>query len=292
MCPAAQDHSLQLGGRLVRARVHGDGNGPPLLLLNGLGAPLELWEPLLHRLVGVRTIAFDAPGSGGSEAPYLPLSIGGHARLALALLDRLGAERVDVLGLSFGGMVAQELAHLAPTRVERIILASTSCGWGSVPGSPAALLAITTPERYYSRTVFEAVAPLYIGGRESKDEDFLRRQARTRATHPPSMRGYMYQFLAAAFWSSLYWLPELAQPTLVLAGEQDPLVPPSNAEILSARLPNATKHVVPGGGHLFLLERAEELAPVVGQFLHRPGVAVSGEPGQLPPDQARRSRQG
>jgi poly(3-hydroxyalkanoate) depolymerase len=268
MTHEAAERTVQLGNQPVRVRVHGEGDGPPLLLLNGLGAPLELWGPLLDPL-GVRSIAFDAPGSGGSKAPRLPLSVGGHARLALQLLDHLGVQRADVLGLSFGGMVAQEIARVAPTRIERLVLASTSCAWGSVPGTPAALLAITTPERYYSRAVFEAVAPQYIGGKESEDGDFLRRQAQTRQTHPPSARGYFFQFLAAAMWSSLYWLPALTQPTLVLAGEVDPLVPPSNANILAALLPNARKHIVPGGGHLCLLERAHWLGPLIERFLSR-----------------------
>jgi poly(3-hydroxyoctanoate) depolymerase len=282
MCPAVAEHRVQLGSQRIRVWIHGAGDGPPLLFLNGLGAPLELWDPLLHRLPGVRAIAFDAPGSGGSEAPGLPMSIGGHARLALALLDQLGCRGVDVIGLSFGGMVAQELAHVAPTRVGRLVLASTSCGWGSVPGCPAAWLAITTPARYYSRAVFETVAGHYIGGRESANRDFVNQQAQIRTTHPPSALGYMYQFWAAAFWSSLYWLPELTQPTLVLAGEADPLMPPSNAKILATLLPQAQKHIVPGGGHLCLLEQAARLAPMIEQFLRRPGIDPATDPAGLP----------
>ena len=261
---AAQD-SMLLGKQRVRVRVRGE--GPTLLLLNGLGAPLELWEPLLPHLAGVRTVAFDTPGSGGSQTPRLPLSIRGHARLALSLLTALECPSADVLGLSFGGMVAQEMAHIAPDRVNRLILASTSCGWGGVPGSPAALLSVTTPDRYYSRTIFEQVSPTYIGGREGSDPQFVRSQARARQSAPPDPRGYMYQLWAAAAWSSLYWLPTIAAPTLVVAGESDPLVPPGNAQILARLLPRARRHIVEGGGHLCLLERAGELAPIIEGFL-------------------------
>jgi poly(3-hydroxyoctanoate) depolymerase len=267
MSPASQEHRLRVGGVAVRARVYGDGAGRPLLLLNGLGAPIELWQPLLNQLADVPVIAFDAPGSGDSQTPFLPLSIRGHARLALQVADRLGAGTVDVLGLSLGGMVAQQMAHIAPSRVHHLVLASTSCGWGSIPGSPAALLAVATPDRYYSRAIFEAVAPIYIGGRESQDRGFVHRQAATRMAHPPSVRGYLYQAWAAAFWSSLLWLAELAQPTLVIAGLADPLVPVVNAKLLAARLRHVQTCLVPGGGHLCLLERAPLLAPVITRFL-------------------------
>jgi pimeloyl-ACP methyl ester carboxylesterase len=270
MSATAQEHRLRVGGVMLRARVYGDGAGRPLLLLNGLGAPLELWQPLLNQLPAVPIIAFDAPGSGGSQTPLIPLSIAGHARLALDVADRLGAGMVDVLGLSLGGMVAQQLARIAPGRVGHLVLASTSCGWGSIPGSPAALLAVTTPNRYYSRTIFEAVAPIYIGGRESRDRSFLHGQAATRIAHPPSVRGYLYQAWAAAFWSSLLWLSELPQPTLVIAGLADPLVPAANAKLLAARLRNAQAYLVPGGGHLCLLERAQLLAPVIRRFIAQP----------------------
>jgi pimeloyl-ACP methyl ester carboxylesterase len=200
----------------------------------------------------------------------MPVSMAGHARLALTLLDHLGEGQADVLGLSFGGLVAQELARLAPTRVERVVLSSTSCGWGGIPGTPAALMAVMTPQRYYSPDVFRAVAPQYIGGVESESRDFLRRQVRIRQSNPPSATGYLHQVWAAATWSSLCWLPEVRQPTLVVAGECDPLVPPANADLLAALLPSARTHIVPGGGHLCLLDRAEELAPMIEGFLSRP----------------------
>lgn len=262
---AASSETIRLGSHQVRVRIHGE--GPPLLLLNGLGAPLELWEPLTRRLEGFRTIALDAPGSGGSKPPALPLSIRGHARLALQLLDELTEPRVHVLGFSMGGMVAQELTHLDEARVDRLVLASTSCGWASVPGNPAALLAVSTPARYYSRRLFESVAPSYAGGRESVDPGFLRRQGEDRQQHPPSLSGYAYQLWAAATWSSAPWLGGIRRPTLVVSGDADPLVPPGNAQILAGLIAGAQTHLVRGGGHLCVLERAEEVAPVVAGFL-------------------------
>ena len=257
--------AVRIGGQQLRVQMAGD--GPPVLLLNGVGAPLELWRPLVPALDGFTTVAFDTPGSGGSPAPALPLTVAGHARLALRLLDGLGIGRASVLGLSFGGLVAQEVARLAGPRVHRLVLASTSCGVGGVPGTPAALLAVSTPDRYYSQHVFRSVAPSYVGGRESADDRFLAEQARVREAHPPDPRGYLGQMWAAATWSSLPWLRTVRTPTLVLSGDRDPLVPYVNAQLLATVLPNARLHVLPGGGHLCLLERAAELAPVLDGFL-------------------------
>lgn len=261
---------VRVGGQSVRVQVRGD--GPPVLLLNGLGAPLELWQPLVDELGGHTTVALDAPGSGDSPAPAVPLTVAGHARLALRVLERLRRDGAlggpaSVLGFSFGGLVAQEVARQAGPAVRRLVLASTSCGVGSVPGAPSALLAVSTPDRYYSRSLFQAVAPAYVGGRESADERFLQEQAAVRAAHPPDPRGYLGQLWAAATWSSLPWLCTLRTRTLVLSGDRDPLVPYVNSQVLAAVLPDARLHVVAGGGHLSLLERAAELGPVLRDFL-------------------------
>lgn len=262
-----KDEVLRLGNHRVRVRVHDEGASPPLLLLNGVGAPLELWQPLLRHLPGMTTVALDAPGCGGSSTPVQPLTIRGHARLALQVLDRLGYAQFSALGFSFGGMVAQEVARLAGPRLQRLVLASTGCGWGGVPGTPGALLAISTPDRYYDRLLFEATAPEYVGGVEVTDEDFLREQAHIRSSHPPDRRGYLHQCWAASIWSSLPWLCSIRAETLVITGDSDPLVPPVNSHILTSVLPHAQLRVVPGGGHLCLMERAPVLAPVLTDFL-------------------------
>ena len=247
---AATDDMIDLDGRRVRVRVRGDGR--PVLLLNGIGAPLETWLPLHRHLTGLRTIAYDTLGSGRSQSPRGPLPIAGHARLALRLLDELGYGSVAALGFSFGGLVAQELARLGADRVDRLVLVSTSCGWGGVPG-PASLVALAAPEAYFSASVSALTA--------DRDRDRLPPRPR------PRRLGHLNQFWAAATWSSAPWLHRVRQPTLLIAGAADPIVPAGNATILAALLPYAELHVVPGGGHLCLLERAAELAPLLHGFL-------------------------
>lgn len=262
------ERALRLGSQRVRVKISGEGR--PVLLLNGVGAPLEIWQPLLRRLTGVRAISYDMPGSGGSAPPDLPLSVTGHARLALRLLDELGCGRASVLGFSFGGMVAQELARIAGHRLERLVLASTACGWGGVPGDPAALLSLTTPDRYYTRILQSAAADGLSSRRGSGSPPTWDLPPTSEAA---SSRGRVYQFWAAATWSSLWWLHQVRQPTLVLTGDRDRVVPPVNARLLARLLPNARLHVVRDAGHLCLIERAASVGPLLDEFLTAPAPA-------------------
>ncbi len=258
---------LELGPHRVRVSDSGPRpDGTPLLLVNGIGANLEMWEPLRRRLAR-RSLAVDLPGTGGSPTPLRPLSIPDSARLVLQAVDALGVGTVDVLGFSFGGSIAQELARLAPARVRRLVLVSASCGWGSVPGSPLALAALSSPLRYYSPAFFKAVAPVVVGGKGARSARFLDRQARKRAARPPSARGYWYQMFAASHWSSWAWLHTLQQPTLLIAGDRDQVVPAVNARLMAGLLPDSRLRTWSGGGHMLLLDSAAQVAPVLEEFL-------------------------
>lgn len=258
---------VELGAHRVRVSDSGPRpDGTPLLLINGIGANLELWEPLRSRLAR-RSLAVDLPGTGGSPPPLLPLSIPHSARLVLQAMDALGVGTVDVLGFSFGGSVAQELARQAPARVRRLVLVSTSCGWGSVPGSPLALAALSSPLRYYSPSFFRAVAPVVVGGEGARNQRFLDWQTRKRAARPPSPRGYWYQTWAASTWSSWPWLHTLQQPTLIITGDRDQVVPAVNARLMAAALPDSRLRTWSDGGHMLLLDSADRVAPVLEDFL-------------------------
>jgi len=259
MTVPVRDEMVRLGGRRVRVVVHGE--GVPLLLLNGIGAPVGIWEPLIRRLTGVRVIAFDAPGSGASPAGQCPLSIRGHADLAVEVLDELDCPNTSVLGFSFGGLVAQELARCAESRIDRLVLASTSCGWGGVPGSLPALLGLGSPDRYASSMEFRR-----NGSGTAADRSIP-------ATAPPSTswladrRGRMFQAAAAVSWSSAWWLWRIRQPALIVTGDLDTVVPAVNSYMLAALLPGARLHVVRGGGHLCILEQAAPLGRRLREFL-------------------------
>ena len=256
-------------GHLLRVSIRGE--GPPLLLVMGLGGNIEMWDPLERALSGhgIQTIAYDASGTGHSPTRLLPQRMPGLARQAAHLLDALGHPSAYVLGVSYGGAVAQELALGNPHRVRRLVLASTSCGLGGVPGNPLALSLLATPLRYYSPTFLRLTAGVLYGPTITEKEDLLREQINARRARPPTVWGYASQLIAGAGWTSWPWLGRIAAPTLVLAGDHDPIVPPRNARILTRRIPDARLELVPGAGHLLLLDQAERCATLITDFIDR-----------------------
>jgi poly(3-hydroxyoctanoate) depolymerase len=258
----------------VRLRTSVRGQGRPLLLITGLGASLDLAAAFEHQLSarGRQVISFDAPGIGGSTPYRRPRRLPGLARTITGLLDELGHERVDVMGVSLGGAVAQQLAHQASDRVRSVVLAATAPGLGGVPGSPTALLPLATPRRYQDPAYYLKIAGRIYGGMARQDPSALLQTALELAKTPPSVSGYAGQLYAITGWTSLPWLHTLRQPTLVLAGDDDPIVPLINGRILAWRIPGARLHIVNGGGHLFILERPAQIAELVTRFLEQAGV--------------------
>ncbi len=264
----ADDTSLvDVGGQRLRIHVRpGDPRRTPLLLANGIGAGLASFDPLVDVLDPRRTvIRFDAPGAGGSPVPSKPYRLPGLARTVLALLDVLGHDRVDVLGVSWGGALAQQFAWTAHERCRRLVLVATSPGTLMVPGRPRVLAHMATPRRYTDSAFLRRVAPHIYGGTARHDPDIP-----ARFLHPHTRvgvrRGYAFQLLAAAGWTSVPFLPLLRQPTLVLTGDDDPIIPVVNGHLLAALIRRSRLHVY-RGGHLELIARPEHLAPEIEQFL-------------------------
>lgn len=251
----------------LRLRVGRHGAGRPLLLITGIGANLDMWAPFARLAGGRELIAFDPPGAGLSQRPRWPLRMRGLADVVRELLDALGLERVDVLGYSFGGALAQELARRAPDRVRRLVLCATAPGLGGTPPRPLAALMLATPARYYHPRLLALTVPHIAGGRTAREPAALAEQAAARLHRPPDPLGYAYQLYAVAGWSSLPWLHRVEHPSLIVAGEKDPSVPLRNARLLAARLPDARVHIVKGGGHLFLLDEPQNAIGPIRAFL-------------------------
>jgi poly(3-hydroxyalkanoate) depolymerase len=268
---------VRVDGHLVRVSVRGEGK--PLLLIMGLGGNIEMWDPLERALNarGIQTIAYDASGTGESPARVVPLRMHGLARQAVHLLDALGHPDADVLGVSFGGAVAQELTLSHQHRIRRLVLVSTMCGIGGVPGNPVALSLLATPLRYYSPAFMRWAASILYGPHVGADGELLRHQIAARRARPPSRWGYLGQLVAGAGWSSLPWLHRIHTPTLVLTGEADAIVPPINARILARRIPGAELEIARNAGHLLLMDHAEWSATRIARFLDDSDVVGSAQ---------------
>lgn len=258
---------VEVNGQRVRVEMH-PGEGTPVLICNGLGANMELLQPLTNALDKLPRILFDLPGLGGSPTPVVPYRMRGYARLVAGVLDQLEVDRVHMLGISWGGALAQQFARSFPQRVDRIVLASSSPGSIAFPSKPSALLSRFSRSRYLTDKNMEEAAPKLYGGMVRAKPQLLRHL--TSQMRAPSRRGYLYQLFASLGWTSVLWLPKLKHPTLVMTGDDDPLVAPSNSKLLYWLLPYSTLHIVKDGGHLFLLARANESASVIMRFLHEP----------------------
>jgi poly(3-hydroxyalkanoate) depolymerase len=266
--PARAVRMVSVGPQLLRIHVRpGDLGRTPLLLVNGIGASLESFDPLVDALDPDRpVIRFDPPGAGGSPVPTRPYRLPGLARTVLALLDVLGYDRVDVLGVSWGGGLAQQFAWTARRRCRNLVLVATGTGTFMVPASPRVLARMATPRRYTDPEFLRRVAPDLYGGIARHDPDTPARLLHNHS-RAGSHRGYAFQLLAAAGWTSIGFLPRLRQPTLVLTGDDDPIIPTVNGHLLAALIPDARLDVYPGG-HLELIARPEHLAPRIEEFLN------------------------
>ena len=271
---------LAVGGRAIRVSVRDSSPGwPALLLCNGIGASMELLQPFIDALDPRRgVIRFDMPGIGGSAPPVLPYHLATSAPLLAGLLDQLGCPQADVLGISWGGALAQQFAVSRPDRVRRLVLVATGPGALMVPASPLVLLRMLTPRRHRDPGYAARIAGTLYGGSAREDPE-VARDLLHGATRLGPARGYYYQLLSAAGWTSLPRLPGLRTPTLILAGDDDPIIPLANARIMHWLIPRSQLHIY-HGGHLELGARPERIAPVVEAFLDAdgppPGAAGKG----------------
>ena len=241
----------------------------PLLLINGIGASLELLQPLVDELdPALEVIRFDAPGVGGSPLPAAPYRFTGLCGLVARLLTALGHDRADVLGISWGGAVAQHFAAFQRARCRRLVLVSTATGALMVPARPTVLARMVTPRRYLDPDYLEQAAPHLYGG-TARTEPARVSAAMHANNRVGSPRGYLYQLAAGAGWTSVPFLPLLRQPTLIMSGDDDPIIPLANARLMHRLIPDSRLHVY-HGGHLGLVTEAAQHAPVVNQFLAAP----------------------
>ena len=264
-----EERYVAAGGQRIRVKVR-QGTGVPLMLCNGIGASLEVLDPLVEQLNPRSTIIrFDVPGTGGSPTSMLPYGFPYLAWVLGRVLSKLEIGVVDVLGLSWGGALAQQFAFQNPRRCRRLVLVSTGTGALMVPAHPRILAKMVTPRRFSDPDYAASIAgELYGGTVRRHGEDVA--QLFVRQLRAGSKMGYLHQLLAGSVWTSLFGLPAVRQQTLIVAGTDDPIIPVVNARIMHALLPHSRLYLH-SGGHIDLVHNAEELAPAIDQFLSEPG---------------------
>lgn len=246
------------------------GSGFPLLLINGLGSDHLEWlfqVPAFER--HFRVVVYDHFGTGKSDVPPGPYTTARMADDAGILLDALGIRRAHVLGVSLGGMIAQEVALRHPDRLERLVLGCTAPGGSlSVRPSAAAMAAFLdagkgNPESELRRMMPYLYTDAYMQERPDEIDAFIRRRLENR-TDPA---GFVAQLHAAMTHDAADRLGRIGARTLVVTGDADRLVPPENSARIAQRIPGARRVVIPGAPHRLFAENAEAFNREVLDFL-------------------------
>jgi 3-oxoadipate enol-lactonase len=243
----------------------GPGDAPVLLLGGSLGTTLDMWDPQVPALSATRrVIRFEHRGHGGSPVPTGPYTIDELGADVLTLLDRLDLPRVSYCGLSIGGMVGQWLAIHAPERIDRLILLCTSA---YLPPASAWLQRATavreagTPEVVADAVLGRWFTPAFAA---SHRDVVARYRAMISGIDP---EGYAGCCEAIAALDLRGGLPQITAPTLVVAGRQDPSIPPEHGEAIAAAIPGARIEILDPGAHLASVERAEAVTALIAEHL-------------------------
>lgn len=259
----------QVDGRNLRVaywQAEEKSDKPPLLFFNGIGANIEAMAPLAEMLPDRDFLTFDMPGVGGSPEPLVPYNAWMMGRISEQLLDRYGMNQVDVMGVSWGGAMAQQFTLQNGPRVRRLILAATTAGMLMVPGNPKALAKMADPRRYLDPNFMRKHFNTLYGGSDGGSEGHIGR------IKPPSKTGYFYQLLAMLGWTSAPFLPFMKHQTLIMMGGDDQIVPVANGHFLKMLIPNSELFIIEDGGHLFMLSHVEESIAAIRNFLDHPAV--------------------
>jgi len=252
---------------MLRYVVDGPADAPTVVLANSLGATWSMWDQQLEPLTQqFRVIRYDARGHGDSPAPVGPYSIDDLTDDVVALLARIGVERVHFVGLSLGGMTGLRLAARHPDRVDRLVVLCTSALLGPpaiwtdraalVRAQGTAAVADAVVSRWYTKTFAEAHPAVVAAA------------AAMVATISPE--GYAGCCEAIAAMDLRADLPSITAPTLAIAGADDPATPPDHLEAITAAIPLARLLVVPDAAHLAPAEQPAAVTAAILDHLREP----------------------
>jgi len=247
------------------------GKGEPLILINGLAFPMDLWFAQIRELSkDFRVIALDNRGIGRSDKPDEEYSIALLAADAGGLLRSLGIQKSHVAGLSMGGFISQEIALSYPDMVNRLVLVATGMGGARSQelGKPfwekaASAIAGKAPEEVYRADMTLMTAP----GFAEKHPDILDKSVRLRMQNPQPLYAFLRQFAACNAFDNNQRSQNISQPTMIILGKDDPIFPIPLADDFRQKLPKAKMIIYENCGHAILLEKADQLTQDIREFL-------------------------
>lgn len=246
------------------------GSGFPLVLIRGLGSNADHWysqTPVFSEQYKV--ITFDSRGIGRSGGADSHFNISVLAKDTVALMDAIGVSRPHILGLSLGGMIAQEIALSYPERIRGLVLASTHCGGKRVVRVSEAGVSLL-PEELYGNTEErkqKAAEMMFSEKTLAETADVVEKYLDVSNRYPPAQEVLQKMRKSVQDYDSWERLPRIQVPTLVISGEDDVLVAPDNSRILAERIPGARLEIVKEGGHQLLIEKPYESNRIIMDFL-------------------------
>ncbi len=247
------------------------GKKEPLLLISGVSGGTWSWEESIEAWSPhFRVIVFDNIGAGRSSKPNRPYTIEEMADHAAAVLDAAGVTRAGVVGLSMGGMIAQELALRHPDRVYRLVLGSTHCGGSQrIPPHPNVIQRFAnnkglSPEEIIDKNLELLVTPQFLKSGSDALKRYKERQLKAPFQPDYALRR---QLDAISRFDACERIGDIQVPTLILSAERDILVPPENGRLLSIHIPDAAEKSFANAGHLIYLECAQDFNETVMKYL-------------------------
>lgn len=260
---------VQVNGINLFYEVHGAGE--PLLLIYGLAGRGNGWKFQVETLSSrFQIITFDNRGVGETDQPQEAFTLGDIADDVAGLLDHLGIASAFVFGISMGGMIAQEFALRHPDRVRKLALGCTHPGIKHCVASPAWVTEIfkSLPGKPREQVVRECTPINYSPHTQQQRPELIESLVPLFVDNRQRLHGYTNQINAIWAFDVFDRLPQLSAPTLVMTGTDDVLVVPANSRIIAERIPNARLIEFPEAGHLFFIEKAEEVNQALLEFFH------------------------